>query len=298
MTIRSPIRPGHPYLAGSPLLIAHRGGAGLAPENSLEAFHSAIRDWGADMIELDVRTSGDGVVMVFHDPTVDRTTDGSGEIGRKSLAELRDLDAGFRFLDPSGSASFRGAGVRIPTFEEVLESFPDVRLNVEAKDHRSAPFLVEIIRRFGAEDRVLVTAEWESNRREVRGYSGPWGASRRQITAFFFLAASGLFPSYSPACDVLQIPEVYWGIPILTPRFLEEAHRRNLPVHVWTVDDPDAMRRLLELGVDGIQTDRPDLLGRILTDLTGRPPAPADLRTRTGMGSLGERGDAPEGAPG
>ena len=158
-------RPGHPYLAGSPLLIAHRGGAGLAPENTLEAFESAVRDWGADMLEMDVRTSRDGVVMVFHDPTVDRITDGEGRLGEKSADELKELDAGFNFRDPDGEASFRGKGVRIPTFEEVLEAFPSARLNVEAKDRASAVPLVEIIRRHGAEHRVLVAAEWERNRR-------------------------------------------------------------------------------------------------------------------------------------
>lgn len=287
MTILTPTRPGHPYLAGSPLLIAHRGGAGLAPENTLEAFQSSVRDWGADMVELDVRTSRDGVVMVFHDETVDRTTDGTGPLGEKDLTELQELDAGFHFVDPNGVSSFRGKGVRIPTFEAVLEALPGVRLNVEAKDFRSAPLLVDLVQRAGAEERVLVTAEWEKNRRSVRGYPGPWGASRRQITAFFFLAASGLRPGYTPSCDVLQIPEEYRGIPILTPSFLREAHRRNLPIHVWTVDDPAVMNRLLDLGVDGIQTDRPDLLGRILSERFGRPPAPRELDARAGSGKPG-----------
>ena len=290
MRSRPPNRAGHPYLAGGPLLIAHRGGAGLAPENTLVAFLSAVRDWGADMIELDVRTSRDGVVMVFHDAVVDRTTDGSGALAEMRLSELRRLDAGFHFQDPLGKYSFRGKGVGIPTFEEILEALPDFRLNVETKDGRSAPLLVDIIRRHGAESRVLVTAELEKNRRQVRGYPGPWGASRRQIVTFFFLGASGLCPSYVPDCDVLQIPEVHRGVPILTPRFLKEAHRRNIPVHVWTVDDPSAMRRLLKLGVDGIQTDRPDLLGRILTELVGRPLAPVVSSSFVEHGERGGRG--------
>jgi glycerophosphoryl diester phosphodiesterase len=226
------------------------------------------------MLEMDVRTSRDGIVMVFHDATVDRITDGAGRLEEKSFRELRELDAGFTFLDPDGNASFRGKGVRIPTFEEVLEAFPTQRLNVEAKDRESAVPLVEIIRRHGAEQRVLVTAEWEKNRRRVRGYPGPWGASRRNVTTFFLLMATPLAPFYTPGVDALQVPEAHKGIRILTPRFLREAHRRNIPVHVWTVDDPEDMRRLLSLGVDGIQTDRPDILAPIMTEKVGRPTAP------------------------
>lgn len=226
------------------------------------------------MLELDVRTSRDGVVMVFHDETVERTTDGSGRLSEMTFRELRELDAGNGFRDPSGEATFRGKGVVIPTFEELLEALPGTRLNVEAKDGRSAVPLVEIVRRHGAEQRVLVAAEWERNRRRVVGYRGPWGASRRQVTAFLLLVHTPLGWLYTPACDALQIPETHRGLRVLTPGFLRAAHRRNIPVHVWTVDDPGTMRRLLEMGVDGIQTDRPDLLAPILTEMFGRPPAP------------------------
>jgi glycerophosphoryl diester phosphodiesterase len=226
------------------------------------------------MLEMDVRTSRDGVVMVFHDPTVDRITDGEGRLGEKSADELKELDAGFNFRDPDGEASFRGKGVRIPTFEEVLEAFPSARLNVEAKDRASAVPLVEIIRRHGAEHRVLVAAEWERNRRKVAGYPGPWGASRLNVTTFLALTATPFNPLYTPRVDALQIPERDRWIRVLTPRLLREAHRRNIPVHVWTVNDPDDMRRLISSGVDGIQTDRPDLLAPIMTEMLGRPTAP------------------------
>ncbi len=268
-------RPGHPYLAGSPLLIAHRGGAGLAPENTLAAFHNAVHRWGADMLEMDVHCTLDGEVVVIHDETVDRTTDGSGRIDELTFSELQELDAGYSFLDPDGVPSFRGKGVRIPRFEELLESLPGIRMNVDAKGREVAPGLVEIILRHGAEDRVLVAAEWEVTRKAVRGYPGPWGASRRHLFGFvvgIHLPGGGW---YTPACDVLQIPETHRGIPVLTPRFVREAHRRNLPIHVWTVDDPGDMRRFLEMGVDGIQTDRPDLLAPILCEWVGRPPPPA-----------------------
>ena len=286
-------RPGHPYLAGSPLLIAHRGGARLAPENTMAAFQSAVDAWGADMLEMDVRATADGEVVVMHDESVDRTTEGKGRVADLTWARLRELDAGYRFRDLHGLHTFRGKGVGIPRFEEVLEELPGVRLNVEAKDRRSAVGLVEAILRHGAQNRVLVAAEWERNRRKVRGYPGPWGASRRHLTGLLLLLSTPLGRFYTPDCDALQVPEEHRGIRILTRRFLAEAHKRNLPVHVWTVDDPDIMRRLLAWGVDGIQTDRPDLLALVLTETMGRPSPPA---LRGGHG--GGQGPMPPGLPG
>jgi glycerophosphoryl diester phosphodiesterase len=164
--------------------------------------------------------------------------------------------------------------VRIPKLDEVLEAFPSARLNVEAKDRWSAESMVRIIRRHGAEARVLVAAEWERNRRAVRGYPGPWGASRRHLTFFLILNRIPFGRLYTPGCDALQVPEKHKGLRILTRGFIREAHRRNLPIHVWTVDDPEDMTRLLDWGGDGIQSDRPDLLARVLTDRAGRPTAP------------------------
>jgi glycerophosphoryl diester phosphodiesterase len=229
------------------------------------------------MLEMDVRSTRDGEVVVIHDATVDRTTDGTGKVRDLSFHEIQTLDAGHRFLDPDGEFSFRGKGVTIPRFEEVLEALPGVRLNVETKDGRSAPGLLDAIRRHRAQDRVLVAAEVEGHRKAARGYPGPWGASRRDLFRFFFSVYLPFGSFFTPRCDALQIPEVYLGVRVLTPRFLQQAHQRNLPIHVWTVDDPLDMRRLLAMGVDGIQTDRPDLLAAILSEVSGRPPPPAIL---------------------
>lgn len=275
MGLRPPARPGHPYLAGAPLLVAHRGGAGLAPENTLEAFRLAVEGYDADMLELDCRLTRDGEVAVIHDATVDRTTDGSGPVREFTAHELQALDAGHRFVDGDGHHPFRGKGVRVPLLRELLEDLPPVRLNVDCKCDRVAGPLVAVIRDAGAEDRVLVAAEHEANRRAVRGYPGPWGASRAQLRRFYLLHRLPFGGFYTPRADVFQIPEAWEGRQILTPRFLAEAHRRNIPVQIWTVDREEDMRRLLAMGVDGIQTDRPDRLARVLHQETGRPLPPA-----------------------
>lgn len=267
-------RPGRTYLAGAPLLVAHRGGSRLAPENTLEAFRDAVERWEADMLEMDVRLTRDGQVVVIHDDSVDRTTEGSGPVHSFTLDELHRLDAGYRFVDAGGKASFRGRGVKIPLFEDVLVAFPRVRMNVEAKELGVAAPMVEIVRRHGAEARVLVAAEHERCRDAVRGYPGPWGASRTQVFWFWALHRVPGGGPYMPTADILQVPETWKGLRIVTPAFVRAAHARNLPVQVWTVDDPADMRRLLAMGVDGIQSDRPDLLARVLVEEAGRPAPP------------------------
>jgi glycerophosphoryl diester phosphodiesterase len=227
------------------------------------------------MLELDVRLSADGEVVVIHDATVDRTTDGSGAVADLPWSELRSLDAGCRFEAEDGSVGFSDQSARLPLFDEVLESFPYMRLNVEAKCREVARPLVDRIRAHGAEHRVLVAAEHESSRQDVVGYPGPWGASRSQLRPFVLLHATPFGFLYTPAVEALQVPERWRGRTIVSRRFVREAHRRNLPVHVWTVDEPEAMRRLLDLGVDGIQTDRPDRLARVLHEERGRPLPPA-----------------------
>lgn len=283
-------RPGHPYFAGAPLLIAHRGGAGLAPENTLSAFRSAVEDWGADILELDVHLSRDGELVVIHDPTVDRTTDGTGRVAERTLDQLRALDAGHRFRDVTGDYPFRGRGVRIPLFREVLEAFPHTRLNVDSKAPEAAGPLAETVRRHGARDRVLIAGVTEACRAGARGYGGPWGASRPQIARFFCLHRAGLARLHRARPDVLQVPEFWRGMRLVTRRFVRDAHALNLPVHVWTVDDPVTMRRFLEWGVDGIQTDRPDLLADVLREVAWRPPPPARRSPPRGAAGPGRPG--------
>ena len=269
-------RPGHPFLAGAPLLVAHRGGAKLAPENTLAAFQRAVDLWRADILETDVHLSSDGEVVVIHDPTVDRTTDGSGRVRDLPWAALRELDAGYRFRALDGGSPFRGAGVGLPRLDELLESFPRMRINVECKAAEAAAPLARVIERHGAAHRVLIAAFSERERAGARGYPGPWGASAGQVASVRFLGALR-----APRADIIQVSEWWRGIHVVTPRFLRSAHRLNLPVQVWTVDEPADMRRLLAWGVDGIQSDRPDLLASVLTEVAGRPVPPGSSRGTT-----------------
>ena len=246
----------------------------VAPENTMEAFRLAVDTWGVDVLETDARLTSDGEVVLIHDATVGRTCNGEGTVAGMPWKRLSAMDAGYHFRDLDGRTSFRGNGVSVPRFEEILEAFPGTRLNVETKCEKVAQPLVEIIGRHNAHERVLIAAEVEAHRRAVRGYGGPWGASRRDIALFWSAVHLRLTRWFRPRFDVLQVPEVWHGIRVVTPRFVSEAHRLNLAVHVWVVDSEQDMTRLLEWGVDGIQTDRPDLLLQVLAREAGRVPPP------------------------
>ncbi len=256
------------------MLAAHRGGSRLAPENTMLAFRQATDLWWADMLEMDARLTRDGQVVVIHDETVDRTTDGTGRVADLTLAEIQALDAGYRFQDESGAHPFRGKGAVVPTMEDVLVTFTDVWINVECKEPGVAEPLRALVARHRADHRVLIAAERESSRSGAKGYPGPWGASFEQALLFWLLHVLPGGSPYTPRADILQVPERWKGLPVVTPRFVREAHRLNIPVQVWTVDRIEDMRRLLSWGVDGIQTDRPDVLSRLLTELVGRPVPP------------------------
>lgn len=254
----------------TPLFFAHRGGSGLAPENTLPAFERGLA-LGADALELDIQTTRDGEIVVIHDQAVDRTTNGAGPVAGYTLEELRSLDAGYRFTpDSSQSYPYRGQGIVIPTLREIFERFPNTRVNLDLKESslEREQRLWELIQEYEAYDRVLV-ASGEIHQAIIRFRRLSAGrvatsASEAEIRWFFYAtrlhAARWLRPSY----DALQVPESYRGIRIVSPAFVQAAHRLGIDVHVWTVDVRGAMERLLALGVDGLMTDRPDVLAEVL----------------------------------
>ena len=274
MRLHPRVRPGFPYLAGGPLLIAHRGGAKLAPENTMLAFRRAIDWWHADILELDVQPTRDGEVVVFHDPVVDRTTERTGAISALSLKEIRELDGGYRFTPDGGKTfPFRGRGVGISTLAEVLAEFPGGRINIEIKDGRAQERVWESVRESKAFDRVLFAAGSAKNRSRLNGYPVPVSGGKEELRLFVGQLAVGL-SIYTPGVDAFQIPDNWEGREVASPRLFEAARKRNIAVHVWTIDEETDMTRLLDWGADGIVTDRPDRLARLLHRRLGRPLPP------------------------
>ncbi len=268
-------RPGHPYFAGGPLLIAHRGGAALAPENTLEAFRQALEWWNADILELDVHASRDGEVVVIHDNTVDRTTDGAGRVNALPLAELQARDAGYRFVADGGRTfPYRGQNIRIPTLRAVLDAFPRARVNIEIKAPDARAGVAAVIRQTGSSGRVLIAAGRLRNRLRIPSIGSPTSASREELYLFQLFQRAGAGRIVPLFTDALQMPERHNGRQVLTRGWIRTARARNVPVHVWTINEMADRRRLLEWGARGILTDRPDRLAALLHDVAGRPDAP------------------------
>jgi glycerophosphoryl diester phosphodiesterase len=254
---------------GWPVNFAHRGGAKIAPENTLEGFREGMRV-GAGVLELDVHAIADGNVVVIHDETVERTTDGSGPVREMTLAEVKRLDAGYCFTPDDGKTyPHRGEGVKVPTLEEVYLEFSDVPINVEIKGKR--PGIEEAVWRIiegaGAEERTLVVSEDSGTIRRFREASGgrvATASSSIELIFFWLLSRLHLSGLSKPSYQALQGPETYNRLRIVTPEFVRAARERGLRVDVWTIDDEPDMRRLLGFGVDGIMTDRPDILAKVL----------------------------------
>jgi glycerophosphoryl diester phosphodiesterase len=254
--------------ARRPLVIAHRGGAGVWPENTLHAFERAV-GLGADVIETDVRLTADGALVLVHDETVARTTDGAGRVSELTLAELKRLDAGYRWTPDGGwTFPFRGRGLTIPTLEEAFAAARGARFNIEPKSDsdRLVAGLCAALRRHGMAERVVVGsfshAALDKFRRACPEVAT--SASPSEASSFLALYKAGLAASYSPPMQALQVPEYAGGMRVLTREFVGAAHERNLHVHAWTVNGLEDMRRLLDIGVDGVMTDYPDQLIRLL----------------------------------
>ena len=263
--------PSRPYLAlRRPWLVAHRGGAALAPENTLPAFELATR-LGADAFELDVHLTRDGEVVVFHDAETARLTGAPGTIAARTLAEVRRLDAAWGFT-PDGGATFplRGRGVAPPTLAELLARFPGMRMNVEAKseDPALAAALVAVVRAAGAVDRVCVGSQHDEQAERIRALlPGACHFLPETAATAHVMAARAEHPTgLAEGWDVADLPYRMEGsdIVVLDRRTIDFLHARGLAVFAWTVDDERDMRALLADGIDGIMTDRPDVLARVL----------------------------------
>jgi glycerophosphoryl diester phosphodiesterase len=256
----------HPFLVEQgPIAFAHRGGAGEAPENTLAAFEIALT-LGYRYLETDVHLTRDGVLVAFHDDRLDRVTDRAGAIAELGIAEVEAADAGHAFSPDGGRTfPFRGCQLRVPRLEAILGRWPDARVNIDPKSDACAGPLATVLDRLGAWDRVCVGSFSDRRLRRIRALGrgractsmGPQAvALARMTTASSVMRRLG--------ADCIQVPLSRGPIPIVTKRFIAAAHRAGLPVHVWTINEEATINELLDLGVDGIMSDRLHLLRDVL----------------------------------
>lgn len=263
--------PDHPYYTADlnyPLVIAHQGGDGVWPGESMLAFQNAV-DLGVDVLEMDLHITSDGVLVLMHDETVDRTTDGTGEIESMTLAEIKQLDAAYDWTSDDGvTFPYRGQGIQVVTLEEVFTAFPEMRMTIEIKKTNNSmakPFC-DLIREYGMQEKVLVASFHDERIKEFRAECPEVATSsaKDETTVFVLMTKAFLGGFYSPAFYSLQVPEESGGITVMTPAFVQAAHARNLAVEPWTINDAETMRKFIEWGVDGIITDRPDIMMEVL----------------------------------
>jgi glycerophosphoryl diester phosphodiesterase len=247
----------HPFLDhDGPLAFVHRGGAGEAQENSWAAFQRAV-DLGYRYAETDVQATADGVLLAFHDRSLDRVTDRTGRIDQLPYVEVAQARIGG--TEP------------IPLLEDLLTAFPDVRFNIDAKHPATLRPLVDVLTRTRTLDRVCLASFSDRRLRWLRTALGPavcTALGPREVGRLKLASRTGplagLLPDLPPTALCVQVPEGPGPLPLVDRRFVDTAHGRGLAVHVWTVDDATAMDRLLDLGVDGIMTDRPEVLREVL----------------------------------
>lgn len=267
----------HQFDRKKPLIIAHAGGADLAPANTLVAFENAS-EIGADVLEFDIHMTRDGHLVSIHDVSVDRTTDGTGDVNDMTLEEIQALDAGYRFEDLDGEYSYRDEGVQIPTVDEVFEAFSDTGMlfNVEIKDtndpnlfNEMAEKLWSLIKEYDLEEKVITVSfdqEIVNIMLDVSSGHALVAGGRGEITKFVVLHKLFLNGLYAQHVNALQIPTSDSGINLKDRKIIRGAQKRGMQTHYWTIDDKKTMQELIDLGADGIMTDRPDLLVELLDD--------------------------------
>jgi glycerophosphoryl diester phosphodiesterase len=241
--------PTHPYLDWpGPIAFAHRGGASDNPENTMPAFQHAV-DLGYTYLETDVHATKDGVLVAFHDPDLSRTTDRTGTINSLPWRELQHA---------------RVAGSEpIPLFEELVGSFPNHRFNVDCKANTALDGLIASLKRLDCLDRVCLGSFSDRRLRRLRAVFGARLCSSFGPAQITSLRAGR---TVHGGGQIAQVPQRLGRFPVLTPKLIGTAHAQGHQVHVWTIDDRLEMERLLDLGVDGIMTDRPQVLKELLIE--------------------------------
>ncbi len=260
----------HPFFKikeeGRPLIIAHRGDSSNAPENTLLAFYLALIG-GSDVIEIDLKLTRDSKIVVLHDHKVNRVTDGRGYIRDYTLDELKKLDAGFRFkLGDNKVYPYRGKGLTIPTLEEVIFNFGSTRflLDLHSGGKEMAEELAKLIIRYRIYHRVLIVAESIFTLRWLQNKVPECAFGVSIIDALSFGFAAELRLPYKPMTDSIQFPSMWRGLQTINQAQVSLARSKGLQFHVFTVNEREYMRKLINMGVDGIITDKPRVLREIL----------------------------------
>lgn len=259
----------HAFLSGlkAPLHISHRGGAALYPENTMYAFERALKVHRTDLIELDVHASADGEIVVAHDPTLERCTDGAGPLSALPWAELARLDAAYHFT-PAGQTGtpLRGQGITLPTLREVLAATNGARLNVEVKTEGAIDAFVSLVRKEDCLDRLCIGSEHDSIAAELarRLPEACHFYPRDALAAFVLPTKGGEPPDDDARYTVLDMPYRWEGVILFDAELAKVAAAHGKWINVWTVDEEVEMRRCVLDGVGGIMTDRPDVLRAVL----------------------------------
>ena len=240
----------------------------MAPENTRPAFDFA-RKHNADILELDVRLSRDRELMVIHDATVDRTTDGTGKVTDMSASAIGVLDAGYRFCVEGGQkTAFRGRGVVIDRLEELLTLYPCMRFNIDIKDNTplAVDALAQMLEQNVALDRVVV-ASFHHRVLQYCRRRFPWietSASKVDVRQFYWKYLRGRPSSAELPAALFQLPLRYFAVSFTSPRFIDAVHEAGITVDYWTVNNPKIITQLIEKGADGIVTDRADIASAII----------------------------------
>lgn len=257
-----------------PLVIAHQGGDGIRPGDTMAAFDNAVAI-GADVLEMDAHITSDGQIVLMHDEKVDRTTNGSGLIEDLTLNQLKQLDAAYKWSNDGGKTfAYRGQGIQVPTLDELFQKYPQMRYVIEIKLTQN-PIdkpLCNLIRKHNMQDKVVIASFHDVAMKNFRATCPEvaTSASRGEVTTFVLLSKVFLSGLVAPQYESIQPPydpKESKNIPIMTRRFIRECHAKNLAVEPWTVDDPALTKQYIEWGVDGIMTDRPDLMIQVLKEM-------------------------------
>jgi glycerophosphoryl diester phosphodiesterase len=258
-------------------MAAHRGGAGLWPENTLPAFTRVFELWPECLIEVDARLTRDGHVVLIHDATVDRTTNGRGAVASLTLAQIKELDAAYHFSPDGGETfPFRGKGIGIPTLEEALNALPEARFQIEMKRGGALPAaLVQVVRDQNAEDQVLLASFDPLLMSRARRLAPEFATCFDPASGLEMLRQlrRGAWDAYVPRDDVLSVDPGTLARLRVTPEEAAAIREQGILMQVHTINEPEQMKMWLDFGVDGIITDYPDRLAEVLSSWNGGKPA-------------------------